>query len=177
MSKNKKKNHIKQIDEELMYLALSSSFLSTALEVKNSDSLKIKKEEDETIKKLKLLLKDLSSKMKIFNRKLNEAISKAIKIFKIIENEAKKDKNKKFSIKVTFNKDGDVELNAELFALVLILEHWEMKNKIIQINHKLAQEIYEIYEKDLNLPHYKNSLALANKYIEIVKKGEKRWVF
>jgi len=166
--KPKKSNQIKK---ELMLLTLANAFLSIALDIKSYKDLEIKKTDNETTKKLKWLIKDLSTKVKLFQKRLNPILEEANNIVHRLEDELKKQSKKRFGIKTTFTKNNDFEISAELFSVALILEHYEMKNKILQIKHKLALELYQIYENRLNETHYKNALALASKYAEIVKRS------
>ena len=166
--KPKKSNQIKK---ELMLLTLANAFLSIALDIKSYKDLEIKKTDNETTKKLKWLIKDLSTKVKLFQKRLNPILEEANNIVHRLEDELKKQSKKRFGIKTTFTKNNDFEISAELFSVALILEHYEMKNKILHIKHKLALELYQIYENRLNEPHYKNALALASKYAEIVKRS------
>ncbi len=118
-------------------------------------------------KEIDKLLMDLSKRTFLFNKSLDKTLSEAIAKFSLLEKKVVADIDRparKFEKKILISDDG-IAVHGLLFAVALILEHKEIKNKTLYLPYKLAQDIYSRFDnaKDDLID---NSRIVASKFRE-----------
>lgn len=145
------------IEKELSFL-----FLATAFTNMYSKESKIK-----DIKIVNDLLQELGKKSRLFLSKAKRVTDQSIKVFEQCEVELRKQSQKRFGKKAVADEEGNYNAHGLLFAVALILEHQELKNRKVFLPYKIAKDIYKDFD-GINNVNVENSRILAKHYADKV---------
>lgn len=148
-------------EKELSILFLGTAFLKMYMDSVIKNSKDIQKYEPV----LKLLTKQ-GKMARVYSKKIPPLLEKATDLFELIEEEAKQIKPlKRFEKQVRFNEDKDVEVNGLVFAVSLILEHRNLKNRVLKLDYNLANNIYQDFE-GIESKVVSNAKIMSKKFVE-----------
>lgn len=155
-----------KVEKELSVLMLATSFIKMYLD----DVVKEKSDVVKYEKVLKLVGK-LQKMCMLYSKKAEQIISKSIPILEQIEAESKTTKPlKRFEKKVRFS-DNNIDVNGLLFGTALLLEHGNMKNRVLKFDYKPIRELYSNFDGRTSKT-ITNSRALSAKYIDKLKEDK-----
>lgn len=145
-------------EKELSFLFLATAFTRTYITNSKSNDNYLAKE----------LLDKLHTKTMQFVKKVKKVNNKAVLILEKVEADLKKETQNRFRQKATTNEHGEFDAHPLLFAVSMVLEQGELKNKKLNLPYKLAKDISKDFEDTTN-SNIKNSRILASSYAEKIK--------
>lgn len=163
------------ISKEVQIIHIASGMLSQAMQINCYEDTLDKENDSKQTKVLKAILRDISKKSKLFSRNVEKNIKTAKTIFDSISDrlhfEAHTVLKRKFKKQVKLNDDGELEANATLLAMALILEHQNIQNKQIFLPYKLANEVYTEFQGKDHVG-YGNAIIIATEFVKAVLNGK-----
>jgi len=158
-----------KLEKELAILFLATSFGKMHIE----DVIENAKNKEQTILDLQQpikLLDNLTSIARLYSKKVDPLSQMVVEMFSEIEKENNELKPvKRFEKKVRLDSDGDIIINGLLFCVSLVLEHREIKNRMLNPNYVIAKHIHSVYENE-NKKAFDNARVLCKKFADKINK-------
>lgn len=158
-----------KLEKELSLLFLATSFGKIHIE----DVIENKENKEQALIELQLpnkLLDNLTSIAKLYSKKVDSLVEISIDIINEIEKENNELKPvKRFEKKVRLDSEGDIIINGLLFCVSLVLEHREIKNRMLNPNYVIAKHIHSVYESE-NKKAFDNARVLCKKFADKINK-------
>lgn len=158
-----------KLEKELSLLFLATSFGKMHIE----DVIENEENKEQTILDLQLpikLLDNLTNIARLYSKKVNPLSQMVVEIFSEIEKENNELKPvKRFEKKVRLDSEGDIIINGLLFCVSLVLEHREIKNRMLNPNYVIAKHIHSVYESE-NKKAFDNARVLCKKFADKINK-------
>ena len=158
-----------KLEKELSLLFLATSFGKMHIE----DVIENAENKEQTILDLQLpikLLDNLTNIARLYSKKVDPLSQMVVEIFSEIEKENNELKPvKRFEKKVRLDSEGDIIINGLLFCVSLVLEHREIKNRMLNPNYVIAKHIHSIYESE-NKKAFDNARVLCKKFADKINK-------
>ena len=158
-----------KLEKELSLLFLATSFGKMHIE----DVIENAENKEQTILDLQLpikLLDNLTNIARLYSKKVDPLFQMVVEIFSEIEKENNELKPvKRFEKKVRLDSEGDIIINGLLFCVSLVLEHREIKNRMLNPNYIIAKHIHSVYESE-NKKAFDNARVLCKKFADKINK-------
>jgi len=158
-----------KLEKELSLLFLATSFGKMHIE----DVIENAENKEQTILDLQLpikLLDNLTNIARLYSKKVDPLFQMVVEIFSEIEKENNELKPvKRFEKKVRLDSEGDIIINGLLFCVSLVLEHREIKNRVLNPNYVIAKHIHSVYESE-NKKAFDNARVLCKKFADKINK-------